>query len=135
MIKKNDFTTEFLCTNLDAPGVNANIGVEVFNQTGTQLNSVSTAPTAGTCDNGAALSVAPGSTVTIATGGTVQMHEDCKINILAFDNGSARILSTAGKIACSALVIDSKSVVNATAGTSPSAVSLKVIKGNKQKGE
>src|SRR6059036_1301711 len=40
VIKKNGFITEFMCTNLDAPGSVANIGVEIFDNTGTQLNNI-----------------------------------------------------------------------------------------------
>jgi len=148
VLKKNGFVTEFLCTNLSPVGAPANIGVEVFDNTGTQLNSVSATPAPGstpvprTCDdsgNGAVLNVMPGSTVTIATGGTAQMHEDCKMTMASFDNGSARIVSTASRVACSAFVIDSKNVIvdstGMVTGRSPSAVSLKVIKKNKQLGD
>jgi hypothetical protein len=138
-LKKNGFVTEFICTSLEFPGTVSDIGVEVFDNTGTQLNNISAAPAPGAC-NGAVLNVPSGSTVTVATGGTVQLHEDCILGIGAFDNGSARIVSSGSHIVCSALLIDSKNVVvdpnsGTTTGISPSAVSLKVIKRNKQSGD
>ena len=138
VIKKNGFVTEFMCTNLDAPGTMANIGVEVFDNTGTQLNNINVPPPAGGC-NGAMLGVPAGQTVTIANGATKQLHEDCIIGIGAFDNGSARIVSTSSKIVCNALVADSENlVVNSmgmTTGVSPAVSSLKVIKRSKQLGD
>src|SRR5215470_6489888 len=67
VIKKNGFVTEFTCTNLDAPGTAADIGVEIFDETGTQLNNISVAAAPGAC-NGAMLGVPAGHTVTIASG-------------------------------------------------------------------
>jgi len=138
VIKKNGFVTEFMCTNLDAPGTVANIGVEVFDNTGTQLNNIGVPPPAGGC-NGAILNVSAGSTVTISNGATLQLHEDCIIGIGAFDNGSARIVSTSSKIVCNALVADSQNVVvnssGTTTGVSPAVSSLKVIKRSKQLGD
>ena len=138
VIKKNGFITEFMCTNLDAPGSVANIGVEIFDNTGTQLNNINSPPPAGGC-NGAILSVPAGSTVTISNGATVQFHEDCIMGIPAFDNGSARIVSTSSKIVCNALVADSKNVVvnssGVTTGVSPSVSSLRMIKRGKQLGD
>jgi len=138
VIKKNGFVTEFMCTNLDAPGSVANIGVEIFDNTGTQLNNINSPPPAGGC-NGAILSVPAGSTVTISNGATLQLHEDCIIGIGAFDNGSARIVSTSSKIVCNALVADSQNVVvnasGTTTGVSPAVSSLEVIKRSKQLGD
>jgi len=96
-----------MCTSLDVPGTTIDVGVEVFDNNGTLLNTIGVTPPAGAC-NGAILNVAAGTTVTISTGGTAQMHEDCKLGIAAFDNGSARIVSTSSKIVCTALVIDAR---------------------------
>jgi len=138
VVKKNGFVTEFMCTNLDAPGGMANIGVEIFDNTGTQLNNISSPPPAGGC-NGALLNVPAGNTVTFSNGATVQFHEDCIMGIAAFDNGSARIVSTSSKIVCNALVADSKNVVvnssGVTTGVSPAVSSLKMIKRSKQLGD
>ena len=138
VIKKNGFVTEFTCTNLDAPGTLADIGVEVFDHTGTRLNDVSVAPAPGGC-NGAMLGVPAGSTVTIASGNTAQFHEDCIIAIPAGATGSARIFSTSSKITCGALIADSKNVVvtssGAPTGVSPAVAGLKMIRKSKQQGD
>jgi len=138
VIKKQGFVTDVTCTNLDAPGTVADIGVEIFDETGTRLNDVSVAPAPGGC-NGAMLGVPAGHTVTISNGATVQFHEDCIIAIAGGTSGSARILSTSSKISCNALIADSKNVVLTTGGTptgvSPSVTGLKLIRKSKQQGD
>ena len=138
VIKKNGIVTEFTCTNLDAPGTAADIGVEIFDETGTQLNNIGFAPAPGSC-NGAMLGVPAGHTVTISSGATAQFHEDCIIGIPAGSTGSARILSTSSKIICGALLADSKNVVvtsgGAPTGVSPAVTGLKMIRRNKQQGD
>jgi len=138
VIKKQGFVTDVTCTNLDAPGTVADIGVEIFDETGTRLNDVSVAPAPGGC-NGAMLGVPAGHTVTISNGATVQFHEDCIIAVAGGTSGSARILSTSSKIVCSALIADSKNVVLTTGGSptgvSPSVAALKLIRKTKQQGD
>lgn len=137
VVSRKGFDTYFQCTNLDAPGTSAHIGVEVFDQTGTRLNDISSPPPSG-C-NGAVLSVPAGSTRTFATDSTLQLHEDCKISITSFESGSARIVSSGGRLACTAMVIDAINAVEDPPGTvtgkSPSAVAIKLIKKNKQAGD
>src|SRR5947208_15696386 len=70
-IKKQGFVTDFTCTNLDAPGTAADIGVEIFDETGTRLNDVSVTPPSG-C-NGAMLGIPTGHTVSISNGVTVRV--------------------------------------------------------------
>jgi hypothetical protein len=138
VMKKQGFVTDVTCTNLDAPGTVADIGVEIFDETGTRLNDVGVAPPPGGC-NGAMLGVPAGHTVTISNGATVQFHEDCIIAVAGGTSGSARILSTSSKIVCSALIADSKNVVLTTGGSptgvSPSVASLKLIKKTRQQGD
>src|SRR5437763_13861534 len=61
VIKKQGFVTDFTCTNLDAPGTVADIGVEIFDETESQLNDVSAVHASG-C-NGAMLGVPAGQQV------------------------------------------------------------------------
>lgn len=140
VVRRNGFATTFLCTNLDFPGTTANIGVEIFDATGTRVNNVGAAPVPPATCNGALLNVAAGSTVSIANSGTAQLHEDCIISMGSIDNGSARIVSTSSRIVCSALVMDRTNVVedpatNTPTGVSPSVATLKLIKRSKQSGD
>jgi len=141
VIKHNNMSTDFLCTSLEAPGVNADIGVEVFDIDGTQLNAVdgSIAIPTSTCPTGAVLNVPSGSTVTIGLTGTAQLHEDCKIGLGAVSQGSARIVSTSSKVFCDAITLDSKHQVADPALCStcppPPVASLKVMKPKKQSGD
>ncbi|OLC79648.1 MAG: hypothetical protein AUH78_00125 [Gemmatimonadetes bacterium 13_1_40CM_4_69_8] len=138
VIKKTHMSTDFLCTNLDT--VPIDIGVEAFDLDGTQLNKLdgSISITGSTCPTGAVLAVPPGSTVTIGLTGTAQLHEDCKIEVTAIAQGSARIVST-GKIGCDAIALDDKHVVADPALCStcqpPPLTSLKLIKPKKQSGD
>jgi hypothetical protein len=85
----------FTCTNLDA--VNVTIGVEIFGSPG------------GAAINDAAdtsLNVATGATVMFGTGAAVGLVIDSNLGSGNFSKGSARILSTSKKIACTAFVAD-----------------------------
>jgi hypothetical protein len=141
VIKHTNMSTDFLCTSLEAPGVNIDIGVEVFDLDGTQLNALdgSIAIASSTCPTGSVLGVPPGSTVTIGLTGTAQLHEDCKIGFGAVAQGSARIVSTSSKISCDALALDDKHAVADPAVCNtcppPTVTSLKVIKPKKQSGD
>ena len=138
VVKKQGFVTEVTCTNLDVPGTAADIGVEIFDETGTQLNFINVAPAPGAC-NGAMLSVPAGQTVTIANGKTAQFHEDCIIATAGGTSGAARVLSTSSKIVCEAYLADSKNVVVTTSGfptgVSPAVMGLKLIRKSKQQGD
>lgn len=135
-LKRNGMVTSVSCTSLDPAGVTADIGVEFFDGSGTQLNSVST-DLSPNC-NGGVLGVAAGSSVTIANGATAQFHEDCVVGLGTFA-GSARIVSTSTKIACTAQIEDSKSVILDTAGNptgrTPAVSKLTLTKRNKQLGD
>src|ERR1041384_3473077 len=140
VIKRENMSTDFLCTNLDA--VAADIGVEGFDFDGTQLNKIDNSmPISGsTCQTGAIVGVDPGHTVTIGLAGTAELHEDCKIGLGAVAQGSARIVSTSHRIRCDAVALDQKHLVVDPATCSPtgsgstlcqpppSMTSLKVIK-------
>lgn len=85
----------FSCTNLDA--VNVTVGVELFGPPGGgPANDASTT----------SLTVAPGATVTFGTGGAVGIVIDSGLAAGSFSKGSARILATSKKIACTAYVAD-----------------------------
>lgn len=135
--KKNGIVTSISCTSLDLPGSSTDIGVEFFDDAGTELNNVSTPAGPGAC-NGSMLGLAAGSSVTIANGGTAQFHEDCVVGMGTFA-GSARIVSTSTKIACIALLEDSKSVIEDAAGNptgrTPAVTRLTLVKRNKQAGD
>jgi|CXWL01.1.fsa_nt_gi hypothetical protein len=136
-MRRLGMVTSISCTSLEAPGINADIGVEFFDDTGTQLNTVNTPAAAGAC-NGSVLDVVPGGSVTISNGGTAQFHEDCIAGTGTF-SGSARIVSTSSKITCTALIEDAKSVIldalgNPT-GRTPAVSKLSLIKRNKQAGD
>ncbi len=139
VVKKSHMSTDFLCTNLAT--VPIDIGVEAFDLDGTQLNKLdgSISITGSTCPTGAVLAVPPGSTVTIGLTGTAQLHEDCKIEVTAIAQGSARIVSTSSKIGCDAIALDDKHVVTDPALCStcqpPPLTSLKLIKPKKQLGD
>jgi hypothetical protein len=137
VVKKNNFSTDFSCTNLDGAGKAADIGVEIFDNAGNQLNSVGTP--LGSCTAGALLAVQPGSSVTIGLTGTAQLHEDCVLGLGTIETGVARIVSTSSKITCSAVIVDTKhQVVDPAVCAScppPTMQVLKVIKRNKQSGD
>ena len=135
--KRLGIVTAISCTSLDVPGASADIGVEFFDEAGTQLNTVGTPAAPGAC-NGSLLDVAAGSSVTIANGGTAQFHEDCIVGTGTF-SGSARIVSTSSKVICNAQLEDSKSVIldasgNPT-GRTPAMSKLALVRRNKQAGD
>src|SRR5262249_1816583 len=72
VVKDNGVETDVICTNLSTNTVD--IGLEVFDQNGVRGNSIA-------AGNGAILNVAPGHTVTIATGATAVLHEDATITL------------------------------------------------------
>src|SRR5881296_3240183 len=101
VIKHNHLDTDAICTNLAPQAVD--IGLEVFDQTGTRGNSIGS-------DNGAAVGVPPGATVTIGTGETKILHEDHVIVLEApvtnLRNGSARVVATDARVGCVAFAVD-----------------------------
>ena len=107
-IKINGLDTEVICTNLAPAAVD--IGLEVFDQTGTRGNTIGSG-------NGAVLGVAPGATVTITTGATKVIHEDkiivLEAPVIDLGNGSARVVATSAAIGCVAFAVDSKHTIAA----------------------
>ena len=103
VIKNNNIETVFSCTSLESSNTIV-VAVEVFGALGGgPLNDASTP----SLDGAETLQV--GETVTITTGATVGFHEDEIIDSLgaaSVRNGSARIISTSKKIACSAFITD-----------------------------
>src|SRR5262249_54136145 len=90
--------TAFHCTNL---GTNlVEIGVEVFNVTGVQLNDASTG-------NGAVV-IRPGYTRTVMTSAIPAFSNDLVISLGGFSvrQGSARIVAASSKIICAAQLVD-----------------------------
>ena len=142
VVKHNNMSTDIRCTSLESPGINIDIGVEVFDHDGTQLNAIdgSIAPAGSPCPTGAILGVPAGNTVTIGLTGTAQLHEDCKITVGTVEQGSARIVSTSTKISCDAFALDDKHAVadpatQCSTCPPPTITSLKVIKPKKQLGD
>ena len=138
-VKKDNMSTDFICTSLEAPGIMADIGVEFFDDTGTQLNNVGDTSACATNDFPAGFRNVPsGSTIVIGITGTAQLLENCVFGLGAFE-GSARIVSTSSKISCNALLLDTKHKVYDPAicpnCPSPSVTSLKVIRAKKQSGD
>lgn len=126
VIKNNNIETVFSCTSLEKSGTIV-VAVEVFGALGgAPLNDAST-PTG---DGAETLQV--GETATITTGATVAFHEDEIIDSLgpaSVRNGSARIVSTSKRIACSAFIADE---LNDPPG---SMTSLTILYKQKQKGD
>ncbi len=108
--------TFFSCTSMEKAAT-IQVGVEVFGSPG------------GPPANGAAatsLSVAPGATVVFGTGSAAGVSIDS--NLLAgFIRGSARILATSKKLACTAFMAEPTTV------PTTSMVHLTIIKKTKQK--
>lgn len=131
VIKNNNLETLFLCTSLQPVGV-VFVGVEVFAAaSGAPLNDVSYNAALNMTGDGVE-SISPGETATIATGNLVAFHEDEVIDTLgpaSVRNGSARIVATSKKIACSVMVADELN-------DPPSSMSaLSVLSKKKQKGD
>ncbi len=103
VIKNNGIETMVICTNVGSSP--ANIGVEIFSKTGTLSNSVSD-------NNGSALNVPVGATVTIATSGIAGFTEDERIRFLPqIRNGSGRIVATTREFLCVAIAVDEFHIV------------------------
>src|SRR5437016_702370 len=118
-IKNNFLDTDVICTNLGTQAVD--IGLEVFDQTGTRGNSIGS-------DNGAAVGVPPGATVTIGTGETKILHEDHVIVLEApvtnLRNGSARVVATDARVGCVAFAVDALHTIDAPPSNLPPPVLL-----------
>ena len=108
----------FSCSNLDA--VPVTVGVELFGWAG-----------GGPYNDAAAtsLSIAPGATWTFRTSFGVWFSASSDLGGAGMGSGSARILATSKKIACTAFIADNTSVPPA------SAWQLTIIKQKKQKGD
>ena len=103
-IKRTNVESAVICTNLSLAPMD--IGLELFDETGTLRNSVATG-------DGGILAVPVGATVTIATGAIAALHENQAITLNTagngannLRNGSARIVSTGIDFACVALAMD-----------------------------
>src|SRR5215470_18612042 len=103
-IKDNNVETAVICTNLVAGAVD--IGLEVFDETGTLRNAVSTG-------DGAILAVGPGRTVTLATGPIAVLQVDGVVTLNGagsgtnnLRNGSGRVVATSTAVGCTALAVD-----------------------------
>jgi hypothetical protein len=118
VIRRGSLATFFSCTNLDA--ANVTIGVEVFGSNG------------GAPFNDAAatsLSVPPRGTRIFGTITPVGIIIDSNLAVGSVDKGSARILATSKKLACTAFVAD-------PANDPPtSAWQLNILAKTKQKGD
>lgn len=97
LIKRGRMETEIFCTSLADEAVD--IGVEVFASSGSALNNVSSG-------NGAVTRVAASATVTIGTSGTASYLESNVIVLPAVSQGLARVVTTSGRVWCSAMVLD-----------------------------
>ena len=105
VVKNNNLETVFICTNLHT--VPINIGVEVFDKTGALGNSIAAA-------NGELLDVGVGATVTVATAATAVLTEDETITAIPnLRNGSGRIVATSPHVACIAMLVDERHVIEA----------------------
>jgi len=94
VIRFNGVSTFFSCTSTDSAATQ--VGVELFG------------PAGGAPGNDAAatsLSVAPGATVIFGTGAAAGISIDSNLGGL-FSKGSARILATSKKLACTAFLAD-----------------------------
>jgi hypothetical protein len=98
VISATGLGTFFSCTNLDA--VPVTVGVEVFGSFGGgSINDASAT----------SLSVAPGGTVMFGTTSAAGLSINSNVGPGAFSKGSARILATSKKLACTAFVADTTS--------------------------
>ncbi len=97
VVKRGRLQTDVLCTSFESSPVN--IGVEIFDSSGTLLNNV----TAGA---GALLNVGPAQTVTIATSGTATFLESAFIPLSGVAQGSARVVASASGVRCNAVILD-----------------------------
>jgi len=113
-IKNNSLDTDIICTNLAPQAVD--IGLEVFDQTGTRGNSIAS-------NNGSGVGVPPGATVTIGTGETKVLHEDHVIVLEApvtnLRNGSARVVATDAHVGCVVFAVDALHTIDAPPSNQP----------------
>jgi hypothetical protein len=113
----NGLTTVFSCTSME-PTATIQVGVQTFGATGGDSND----------PVGTSLSLFPGGTRTLATGTALGFSVDSVIGG-GGSKGSARILATSKKIACTAFVADASNV------PPTSAWQLTIVKQTKQKGD
>jgi len=95
VIRSVGIATYFSCTSTDTATMQ--VGVEVF-----------AAPGGAPVNDAVAtsLSVAPGATVIFGTGSAVGISIDSNLGSGSMSKGSARILATSKKLACTAFVAD-----------------------------
>jgi hypothetical protein len=116
----SDFETQFLCTSLDTKAIT--VAIEVFDDSGGgPQNDV-------TADNGVD-AIGVGETSAFETNDIPSFESDEHIDTVAANSGSARILSTSSKVACTALIVAGASLTPPTSMTN-----LQVIK-KSQKGD
>jgi hypothetical protein len=118
VIRTGGLATFFCCTNFEA--ANVTIGVEIFG------------PAGGAPANDAAatsLSVAPGATVMFGTSAAAGIFIDSNLGSPGLSKGSARVLATSKRLACTAFVADP--------GNDPpmTAWQLNILARTKQKGD
>src|SRR5262249_10902861 len=82
-LKHDNISTDFIWPNLGPQGLAADIGVEFFDDTGTQLNSIGDGTTACAANDFPTgfRNVPAGSTIVIGITGTVQLLENCVFGI------------------------------------------------------
>src|SRR5262245_55809288 len=101
VLSRNSVETFVMCTNVGSAPVD--MGVELFDQTGTRANTIANG-------NGAATNVGAGGTITFATGATALVHEDVRVilepPVLALQNGAGRVVASAPTVSCVAFAID-----------------------------
>jgi len=155
VIRNNNLETDVVCTSLEATpvdigfqafdetgalrnnvsaagtlctgGTRSGLACTVDNSVDT-VNGCPGATCPGCCalGSGAMLAVAPGKTVTIATAGTAQLHEDATMafntagnGLPQLRNGSGRIVATSPNVFCTAVVADKLHTICDPAGAVP----------------
>lgn len=101
VVKRGRMESEVFCTSLAAAPID--LAVQVFGPDGSLLNDV-------TAGNGTLAHVAPGTTVTFGTTGTMAYLESTVISLPGVSQGVARVVAT-GAVRCSAQVVDAVGVV------------------------
>ncbi len=97
VVSRQRLQTDFLCTSVDSSPID--IGVELFDPTGTRLNDVH-------AGNGAALNVGTGQTVTFGTAATLAYLENVIIAHAYMAQGSGRVVATSTQVHCNVIVLD-----------------------------
>jgi len=118
VIAGGDFGTYFSCTSTDTATMQ--VGVEVFGSGGGGPVNDATATS---------LSVPPGATVIFGTSASAEFSINISLGVGGLSKGSARILATSKKLACTAFIADR---FNAPP---TSMVHLDIISKVKQKGD